>query len=78
MVVEARSKYYNATATREGNREYLATEGRLIVQLILHDLPEISEARVELYEGRHRLATITGRSEQPYAQYTILYESDLR
>lgn len=78
MVVEARSKYYSATATREGNREYLATEGRLIVQLILHDLPEISEARVELYEGRHRLATITGRREQQYVQYTILYEGDLR
>ncbi len=76
--IEARSKYYAAAATREGNREYLATEGRLIVQLILNDLPEISEARVELYEGRRRLATVTVCREPQYDQYTVLYESDLR
>lgn len=46
VVVEARSKHCKASAARDENRQYLATEGRLIVRLILHDLPELSEAEV--------------------------------
>ncbi len=73
VVVEARSKYYKASGERDENRQYLATEGRLIVQLILHDLPELSEAEVDLYDVRRRLVSVIGRPGQQCGQYTVSY-----
>lgn len=77
VVVHATSKYYDAKASPEYNREYLATEGRLIVQLILFDMPDISRARVELYAGRLRVAAVEGRGDQKYEQYEVSYDGPL-
>lgn len=77
VTVQARSKYYSSKASADDNREYLATEGRLIVQLILHDIPEILVARVELYGGRQRLATVEGGPAQKYEEYRVTYDGPL-
>ncbi len=77
VTVQATSKYYNPRATLQDNRAYLATEGRLIVQLILRDMPDITVARVELYAGRRRVAIVEGRSSQAYDQYAVGYEGAL-
>lgn len=77
VIVQARSKYYNPNAPVEDNREYLATEGRLIVQLMLHDMPDLMVARVELFSGRRRVAIVEGTSNQQFDQYRVSYEGPL-
>lgn len=77
VVVHATSRYYNPQATVEDNREYLATEGRLIVQLILNDIPDLMSAQVQLYSGRRRLAMIQGHPGQEYEEYHVSYDAPL-
>jgi len=77
VTVEARSKYYRSDAAPAENRQYLATEGRLIVQMIFYDLPEMVVARVELFNGRTRLAVVEGRASQKYEDYKVTYEGSL-
>ncbi|MGH2404050.1 MAG: hypothetical protein ACRDGN_06225 [bacterium] len=77
VAVEARSKYYNPDASLAENRQYLATEGRLIVQLILNDVPEMVVARVALFSGRTTLAVVEGRANQEYADYKVTYQGPL-
>ncbi|HEY3248581.1 MAG TPA: hypothetical protein VGK88_09870 [bacterium] len=77
VTVEANSKYYKGDASPAANRQYLSTEGRLIVQLILHDMPEMVVARVVLFSGRTRLATIEGRTNQTYEAFRVTYEGPL-
>jgi hypothetical protein len=77
VTVEARSKYYRSGAGLSENRQYLATEGRLIVQLILNDVPEMVIARVVLFSGRTALAFVEGRANQEYGDYKVTYEGPL-
>jgi hypothetical protein len=77
VTVEARSKYYKSDAGMSENRQYLATEGRLIVQLILNDVPEMIVARVVLVSGRTVLAVVEGRANQDYGDYKVTYEGPL-
>lgn len=57
--------------------EYLATEGRLIVRLILHDVSEVPAAQVELYSGRRHLVSIEGVAGQRYADYRVTFSAVL-
>jgi hypothetical protein len=77
VTVEARSKYYRSDAPLAENRQYLATEGRLIVQMIFYDLPEMVVAKVALFSGRARLAVVEGRASQKYEDYKVTYEGPL-
>lgn len=77
VVVHAASKYYDPRASAAANREYLATEGRLMLQLILNDVPELMSAQVQLYSGRRRLAVIRGHPGQAYEEYTVSYDAIL-
>ncbi len=78
VIVHATSKYYSSRAPVQENREYLATEGRLIAQLILEDTPQTMTAVVQLYSGRQRLAVIEAHRDQAYANYAVRYEGALK
>jgi hypothetical protein len=73
VTVRFQSKYYDRHHSAKLNRQYLATEGRLAVQLILYSTPEVSRAVAELYRGRALLATIAGTPDQPYSSYSVNY-----
>ncbi len=73
VTVRFQSHYYDPQHSAQLNRQYLATEGRLVVQLILYDDPEISRAVAELYHGRQKLATVSGTPGDAYAGYTVEY-----
>lgn len=77
VTVRVQSRYYDPTHTAQLNREYLATEGRLVVQLVLYNDPEVSRAVVELYRRRQRLATVSGAPRDAYARYAVTYASGL-
>ncbi len=71
--VEASSRYYDPARAVEENREYLATEGRLGVQLALFDNPGLRRVTVKLYSGRTLLATVTAAQGQPFEQMKVDY-----
>jgi hypothetical protein len=71
------SRYYDPHHTPALNRQYLATEGRLAVQLILYDDPEIGRVVAELDWGRQKLATVTGTPGQAYDAYEVDYAQHL-
>ncbi len=73
VTVRFQSRYYDPHHTAALNRQYLATEGRLVVQLILYNDPEVSRAVAELYRGRQRLATVSGAPGDSYSAYTVEY-----
>jgi len=73
VTVRFQSKYYDPRHSAKLNRQYLATEGRLAIQLILYNTPEVSRAVAELYRGRTLLATVSGTPDQPYASYLVDY-----
>ena len=75
--VRFQSRYYDPRHTPQLNRQYLATEGRLAVQLILYDTPEVGRAVAELYHGSERLATISGVQGQAYSAYSVDYARTL-
>jgi hypothetical protein len=71
------SKYFDPKHSASLNREYLATEGRLVVQLALHNSPEASGVVAVLFHGSQELATVTGTAQQDYKQYTVQYAKGL-
>jgi len=71
------SKYYDPDHTAALNRQYLATEGRLVVQLVFHNVPEVTRVVVELYGGRQKLATVTGGQGDTYEGYMVEYARGL-
>ena len=73
VTVRFQSRYYDPTHTAALNRQYLATEGRLIVQLALYNDSSAAQVVAELYHGRQRLATVTGAPGQDYAAYVVQY-----
>lgn len=75
--VRFQSRYYDPQHSRQLNRQYLATEGRLVVQLILYNTPEVSRAVAELYHGSERLATVTGAQGDAYSAYAVEYARTL-
>ncbi len=77
VTVQFQSKYYDATHTAALNRQYLATEGRLVVQLVLYNDPEIGTAVAQLYNGGRLLATVSGAPADAYKDYTVEYARDL-
>lgn len=77
VTVRFQSRYYDPRHTAKLNRQYLATEGRLVVQLILYDDPEVGRAVAELYHGRRWLVTVSGTPQDSYASYTVTYARDL-
>ena len=77
VTAQFQSKYYDPTHTATLNRQYLATEGRLVVQLIIYDVPEVARAVARLYHGGQLLATVTGSPSQAYAKYTVEYAPGL-
>jgi hypothetical protein len=77
VTVKFQSKYYDPTHTAALNRQYLATEGRLVVQLVLYNDPEIGTAVAELYAGGRLLATVTGAQSDAYKDYKVEYPRGL-
>ncbi len=75
--VAFQSRYYDPTHTVALNRQYLATEGRLAVQLVLHTVPEASRVVVDLYRGRQKLAGVTGTHGEAYDAYAVEYARGL-
>ncbi len=73
VTVKFQSKYYDATHTAALNRQYLATEGRLVVQLVLYNDPEIGTAVAQLYLGGRLLATVSGGTGDAYKDYKVEY-----
>jgi hypothetical protein len=73
VTVKFQSKYYDATHTAALNRQYLATEGRLVVQLVLYNDPEIGTAVAQLYHGGRLLATVSGGTGDAYKDYKVEY-----
>jgi hypothetical protein len=73
VTVTFQSKYYDAKHTAALNRQYLATEGRLIVQLVLYNDPDVGTAVAGLYDGRRLLATVTGAQGDAYNDYRVEY-----
>jgi hypothetical protein len=73
VTVKFQSKYYDATHTAALNRQYLATEGRLVVQLVLYNDPEIGTAVAQLYHGGRLLATVSGAPADAYKDYKVEY-----
>jgi hypothetical protein len=71
--VRFQSRYYDPQHSAQLNRQYLATEGRLDVQLVLYTAPEVSRVIAELYHGRQKLATVTGAQGEAYSAYTVVY-----
>ena len=58
VTVAFQSKYYDPTHTAALNRQYLATEGRLVVQLVLYNDPEIGTAVAVPIHGAHDCAHV--------------------
>jgi hypothetical protein len=77
VTAQFQSKYYDPKHSAALNRQYLATEGRLVVQLVIYDVPEIARAVAQLYSGGRLLATVTGTPSQAYADYTVEYAAGL-
>ncbi len=77
VMVRFQSKYYDPKHTRELNRQYLATEGRLVVQLTLYNSPDVGTAVAQLYSRRTLLATVTGSQSDAYADYKVEYATGL-
>jgi len=77
VLVRLQSKYYDPKHTAALNRQYLATEGRLIVQLALYNAPEAGRIVVELYHGRQKVGTVTGASGDAYNDYRVDYPKGL-
>lgn len=77
VTVRFQSRYYDPTHTAALNRQYLATEGRLVVQLALYNDSAAAQVVAELYHGRQRLATVTGAPGQDYAAYAVRYAPNL-
>ena len=77
VTVRFQSKYYDAAHTAELNRQYLATEGRLVVQLVLYNSPDVGTAVAQLYNRRKLLATVTGSQSNAYAEYKVEYAGGL-
>ena len=77
VTVRFQSKYYDPKHTAALNRQYLATEGRLVVQLVLYNVPEIAAVVAELYDGGRLLATVTGSPSEAYADYKVDYARGL-
>lgn len=77
VAVAFQSRYYDPTHTAAFNRQYLATEGRMAVQLILHTVPEAGRVVVELYRGRGKLAAVTGAHGDAYDDYAVEYARGL-
>jgi hypothetical protein len=73
VTVRFQSRYYDPKHAAALNRQYLATEGRLIVQLALYNDAAAAQVVAELYHGRQRLATVTGAPGQDYAAYSVQY-----
>jgi hypothetical protein len=77
VLVRFQSKYYDPKHSAALNRQYLATEGRLVVQLALYNDPEVSRVVAELYHGGQRVATVTGASGDAYKDYAVEYAKGL-
>ena len=77
VTVQFQSRYYDPKHTAALNRQYLATEGRLVVQLVLYNAPEISRVVAELYRGRRLLATVSGTPADAYNDYKVEVPRDL-
>jgi len=77
VLVRFQSKYYDPKHSKTLNRQYLATEGRLVVQLALYNAPEAGRVVAELYHGRERLATVSGASGDEYQNYAVQYAGTL-
>jgi hypothetical protein len=77
VTAQFQSKYYDPKHSPALNRQYLATEGRLVVQLVFYDVPEIARVVAQLYSGGRLLATVTGTPDQTYAGYTVEYAPGL-
>ena len=77
VLVRFQSKYYDPSHSAALNRQWIATEGRLVVQLALYNAPEVARAVAELYHGRQQLVTVTGTPDQAYAAYTVQYAKGL-
>ncbi|HLW47152.1 MAG TPA: hypothetical protein VKW09_05230 [bacterium] len=77
VTVRFQSRYYEPTHTVALNRQYLATEGRLVVQLALYNDSSAAQVVAELYHGRQHLATVTGAPGQDYAAYSVRYAPGL-
>ncbi len=77
VTVRFQSRYYDPTHTAALNRQYLATEGRLIVQLALYQGASAAQVVAELYHGRQHLATVSGTPGQDYAGYSVQYAPGL-
>jgi hypothetical protein len=73
VTVRFQSRYYDPKHTAKLNRQYLATEGKLIVQMALYNDNSVAQVVAELYHGGQRLATVTGAPGQDYAAYTVQY-----
>jgi hypothetical protein len=77
VTVRFQSKYYDVTHTVELNRQYLATEGRLVVQLVLYNSPDVGTVVAQLYNRGRLLATVTGAQPDAYADYKVEYATGL-
>jgi len=77
VTVRFQSKYYDPSHAAALNRQYLATEGRLVVQLAMYNAPEVARVVAELYHGRQKLATVAGTPDQAYAAYAVEYATGL-
>jgi hypothetical protein len=77
VTVRFQSKYYDPHHTAAYNRQYLATEGRLVVQLVLYNDPDVGTAVAELYRGRRLLATVSGSHDDAYEAYKVVYAPGL-
>jgi hypothetical protein len=77
VTVRFQSRYYDPTHTAALNRQYLATEGKLIVQLALYNDSAAAQVVAELYRGRRHLATVRGAPGQDYAAYSVQYAQGL-
>ncbi len=77
VLLRFQSKYYDPKHSKALNRQYLATEGRLVVQLALYNAPEAGRVVAELYHGRDKLATVSGASWDDYKSYVVQYASTL-
>ena len=75
--VEVSSRYYDAAKPVAENREYLATEGRLAVQLALFDNTTVQSVTILLYSQRQLLATVTGRQGDAFGQMPVAYSGPL-
>lgn len=77
VTVRFQSRYYDPKHTAALNRQYLATEGKLIIQLALYNDASTAQVVAELYHGRQRLATVTGAPGEDFADYSVQYAPGL-